>query len=76
MRTITLKDGQEWACNQEGEGVFSRRADGTWKQRTGTGQTPHFQTAQKFSRYIHANYEPNGERLPRMVNSAWWPTPK
>lgn len=55
-RTIEMTDGSEWACNRLGEGVFSRRADGTWQQHTGTGQTPTFRTATAFSRYVRKNF--------------------
>lgn len=73
MKTITLKGGEQWACNGNGEGVFSRKADGTWQQYTGTGQTPTFTHAQQFSRYVHANYrDRDGNPLPRMTAGAGW----
>jgi hypothetical protein len=66
-RTIELTNGDEWACNRLGEGVFSRRSDGTWQQHTGTGQTPTFRTAAQFSRYVRAHYRAgNGDDLPGM----------
>lgn len=72
-RVIVLSDGQEWACNKEGEGVFKRR-NGNWHQYTGTGQTPTFKTPQTFSRYIHARYRNgDGEKLPRMKSHRGWP---
>jgi len=73
MRIIELTDGSEWACNGEGEGVFSRRSDGSWQQHAGTSQTPRFTTAQKFSRHIHATYRTGeGGMLPRMQASRGW----
>ena len=75
MRIIRLSDGSEWACNREGEGLFSRRQDGTWQQHEGTGQTGRpFQTPQQFSRYVHARYRDGhlAKRLPRMVGHAGW----
>lgn len=73
MRIIELTDGSEWACNGEGEGVFSRDRDGSWRQHTGTGQAGPFASAQVFSRHVHANYSSNmGERLPRMRGSRGW----
>lgn len=73
MKTIGLKDGSEWACNREGEGIFSRRKDGTWQQHTGTGQTPVFRTPQQLSRYVHERYrDRDGERLARMVSNSGW----
>jgi hypothetical protein len=73
MRIIDLGSGGEWACNQNGEGVFSRRSDGTWQQHTGTGQTPAFAAPQTFSRYVHSHYRnADGERLGRMVSSRGW----
>ena len=72
-KTITLKDGSEWACNRDGEGVFSRRPDGTWQQHAGTSQTPRFATAQALSRYVHATFrDGEGGKLPRMTASANW----
>jgi len=66
-KTIELTDGSEWGCNIEGEGVFMRRADGTWMQQTGTAQTPRFQDAESFSRYLHAHFpDPSGGKLPSM----------
>lgn len=70
---LGLTDGTEWACNGEGEGVFSRAKDGSWRQHTGTGQAGPFRTAAAFSRHVHATYRSNdGERLPRMRSSRGW----
>ena len=72
-KTITLKDGSEWACNAEREGVFSRRPDGTWQRQLGTEQTPRFASAQALSRYVHARFRASdGETLPRMTGAAGW----
>jgi hypothetical protein len=73
FRSIVLADGQEWACNRGGEGIFSRRSDGTWQQHTGTSQTPRFRSALALSRYVHAHYRDNmGDPLPRMTGSHGW----
>jgi hypothetical protein len=73
MRIIELASGGEWSCNQDGQGVFSRRTDGTWAQHTGTGQTPTFATPQQLSRYIHRHYrDRDGESLGRMVGHRSW----
>lgn len=75
---IVLKGGAEWGCegmrgSGVAHGVFSRRADGTWQQHTGTGQTPAFRTPQQFSRYVHERYGTSaGARLPRMVGHDFW----
>jgi len=72
-RSILLADGQEWACNREGEGIFSRRSDGTWVQHTGTSQTPRFRSARSLSRYVHEHYRDNmGGALPRMTKALGW----
>ena len=77
--TIELADGREWACEASrgasyGEGIFARRADGTWRQHAGHGQTPAFHSPQSLSRYVHARYRDHmGERLPRMLSSRGWP---
>jgi hypothetical protein len=69
---IYLKDGSEWACNKEFEGVFKRKSDGTFQQLRGTSQTPRFKDKYHFSRYIHKNFETEDfERLPKMIDS-WW----
>ena len=56
MKTITLIDEQEWACDKYGYGVFSRRTDGTWQQHVGTGDAPRFKDSHVFSRYIHEHF--------------------
>lgn len=72
-KTITLKDGSEFACNKESEGLFTRKKDGTWQQLQGTSQTPRFRDAQHLSRYVHEAYrEQNGERLARMTANSGW----
>ena len=72
-KTITLKDGSEYACNRMGEGLFTRRKDGTWQQLSGTWQTPRFRDAQHLSRYVHARMRDEmGEKLPRMTGHSGW----
>ena len=76
-RTIELTDGSEWACNRLGEGVFSRKGDGTWQQHTGTEQTPTFRTPAALSRYVRTNYRAgNGDDLPGMKRGSarGWPS--
>ena len=76
FKIIELVDGQKWACNKEGCGVFIQLKNKDWVQCAGTGQTPVFKTPQQFSRYIHKNYRSsskyNYERLPRMKYSYNW----
>jgi hypothetical protein len=73
FKVITLQDRSEWACNKEGEGVFTRQQDGTWLQHRGTGQTPLFKTAQQLSRYIRSKFTGyDMEPLPKMVKSSGW----
>lgn len=63
-RTIELKDGSEYACNSEGQGLFKRKPDGIWQQLYGTGQTPTFETIEAFTRWLRKNFrKPNGEPL-------------
>jgi hypothetical protein len=70
-RTISLGDGSEWACNREGEGVFSRGRDGTWRQHAGTGQAGPFRSAADLSRHVRARYLTEcGERRPGMVRGS------
>jgi len=77
MHSITLKDGSEWGCEgrrdgSTGSGIFSRKADGTWQQHRGAGDTPAFSSPAELSRYIHAKLsERDGSKLPRMVASDW-----
>lgn len=57
----------------EGNGLFSRRSDGTWQQHVGTGDTPTFTSPQSFSRWLHKRYrERDGAALARMVNARNW----
>ena len=73
MRIIKLGDGTEWACNKEGEGIFSRLSDGSWAQHRGTSQTIKFRVPRALSRYVHKNHRgANGEPLARMVGSRGW----
>lgn len=74
FKSITLTNGERWACNARGEGVFYSAEPGAdWKQLAGTGQTPHFTSPQQFSRYVHKHYmNDNGEQLPRMRPGKSW----
>ena len=73
MKIIVLKGGEEWSCNREGRGLFSRRRDGTWQQHQGTCDTPRFRTAQQLSRYVHKNITTmDGDPLPRMIGHEGW----
>jgi hypothetical protein len=77
FHSITLKDGSDWACEgrrggSTGSGIFSRKADGTWQQHRGTGDTPVFHSPAGLSRYIHARHsERDGGKLPRMISHNW-----
>jgi len=80
MRRITLSDGTEWGCETTkdrsgghhagGNGVFSRRRDGTWQQHTGTCQTPRFSSPEQFRRYLAGRYVDVGVGL-RVVATSW-----
>lgn len=53
--------GQLVSTNQEQEGIFTRRADGTWLQHTGTGQTPKFKSAAHLASWLRRHYsDPTG----------------
>lgn len=54
-RTGAFK-GQEVSTNQNGQGLFTRRADGTMLQHTGTSQAPTFTSAKQLSSWIRRNY--------------------
>lgn len=62
-----LEGTQEWACNDEGEGIFTRHADG-WKQHLGTGQTPIFRTPAQLRRYIRKMFN---VRDARIIETSW-----
>lgn len=75
MHTITLKNGSKYACNQNREGLFYRRDDGTWAQMAGNGDTPKFRNPAALKRYLVVNFPDyeDGGKYPRMVNhSANW----
>jgi hypothetical protein len=61
---------EEWACNKEGEGAFSRREDGTWQQHAGTGQAGPFRTPAQLRAFIRAQY---GVRGCRIIETIGWP---
>lgn len=50
LRALT-PDGTEWAVNRDHEGLFSRRADGTWQQHVGTCDFSA-RTREEFSRKL------------------------
>jgi hypothetical protein len=74
MRRIKFSNGDEFACDNEGYGVFKRSPDGSWSQWTGTGQTPKFRNPSALSRYIRRTFEEAAEELKgqRIVESAGW----
>lgn len=55
MHTVELIDGSEYACNEDREGVFKRRADGTFQQMVGTSDTPRFPSPGHMLQWIRAN---------------------
>ncbi len=83
MKRITIKysaaatalDGrpltgtEEWACNGSGEGIFSRRSDGTWQQLAGTGQAGPFRTPAQLRAALRTRYDVRGARI---VDSTGW----
>ncbi len=76
MRAIVMGDGSEWACNGDGEGAFSRKADGTWRQHRGTGQAGPFRTAREFAHFVRsACTGRDGAPLPpmRRGSATGWP---
>lgn len=50
----TTFEGKEYFTNHQGEGVFTRRADGTWAQSVGTCQG--FRSQAAFRRYVVRSY--------------------
>jgi hypothetical protein len=70
MKTITIKlvNGtiQDYATNTSGEGVFIRKSDGTFRQTSGTCQTPIFTTAQQFRKWLSL------EKGSRMIKNFGW----
>ena len=65
--TITPRRG-EFAgvlvsTNQQHEGIFTRRYDGTWMQHTGTGQTPHFRSSAHLGRWLRRYYRDIDEQI-------------
>lgn len=42
--------------NHAGEGIFTRRADGSIIQHTGTGQTPQFRTPRQLAAWLRRHY--------------------
>lgn len=48
--------GRTVLTNPEGEGIFTRRADGTYHQHTGTSQTPTFRNARHLAQWLRAHY--------------------
>lgn len=77
MHTITLKNGAKYAANEQREGVFYRRPDGTWSQMAGTGDTPKFKTPSQLRSYIRKHFcegDMDGGKLPHLnLYSSNWP---
>lgn len=65
--------GKEVSTNDEGRGVFVRRADGQWQQQTGTAQTPKFYDAKQFARWVRSNWDDDiyDDNPPLII----WPNP-
>ena len=62
---------EEWAVNNDREGLFRRRPDGTWHQLKGTGQF-YAKSPADMMRKIRKGYAEKGVVEMRMVrNSAW-----
>lgn len=61
---------EEWACNNDGGGVFSRRRDGTWQQHVGTCDAPRFKTPAQLRAYIRRAFGVRGGRVTSTEN---WP---
>lgn len=53
--------GVEVFTNRAGEGIFTRRADGSHQQRTGTSQTPVFCSSAHLAAWLRTNY-PDAEQ--------------
>jgi hypothetical protein len=49
--------GQEVFTDNDGRGIFTSRADGTYQQHTGTSQTPKFKTAKQMAEWIKRHYD-------------------
>lgn len=78
LRVIELADGDQWACNRDGEGVWHLSRSGFWGQCMGTGQAPGprkqaFRTPRALSRFVREHFRTaDGGTLPRMVDSWDW----
>ncbi len=57
MNIVDLRNGVELACNNEFQGVFLRKRDGSWQQQAGTGQTPRFRDPSHFMKWIRAHWD-------------------
>ena len=60
----------EWACNENRCGVFSRTPDGSWAQNSDTDQTPQFRDPAHFKRYLYYHYNVRGRIT---FTSGWYP---
>lgn len=69
-QAVELNDGSVYACNNEGQGVFLHRYDGTWGQLRGTGQTPTFTSPKQFRRWLGREFNTIGRA--RTVNTSGW----
>ena len=54
---------EEWACNDSGCGIFSRRSDGSWLQHTGTCQAGPFRSPAELRRHLRRVYEIRNARV-------------
>ena len=63
MKSIQSEEGDVFACNGEGQGVFALR-NGVYQQWRGTSETPTFRSPQQLIAYLHRKgLVPAGERF-------------
>ena len=65
--------GVRVSTNQDGAGLFTRLADGSWRQHTGTGQTPVFLTPTQLAAWLRRHYPSEGRRRPMSPTPAAQP---
>ncbi len=53
--------GETVLTNREGDGIFTRRVDGSLQQHTGTGQTPTFRSSRQLAQWLRHRY-PDSEQ--------------
>jgi hypothetical protein len=66
MNIVELANGVELACNREFEGLFSRRADGTWQQHVGTGDAPRFRDPRHMITWARTHFDVGAWRSRRL----------